>query len=781
MNLYFFLTFIFIFLRVLKRGKKTKMSIKFKIIHSILIFTLLSVTFSFGQDSTSIIKNEISNSPVKEHYKLFLSLARLEKDSSISSKYIQNAINSAIAHNTKKTLAEVYLDAARINFSKGYYKASLNYCKSTIDLATKLRNNNLLAEAHNYLGWIYTKQYQYEDAIEYFLKAIEYYEKSGSLEKTGDIYNSIGAAYWHMNNYIKAMEFFERALEIGNDYNNLSLQIKSYINIGVIYENLSQYDKALEYQLKALELAQKTKDPMSRAKIYVNIGNIYFYLNQYEKATNSYLKALDIYVKTGDKNGQSVCNNNLGECYLKQNKIDQAIGYYQKALNFAKSKKDTATVALVMLNIGNAHRMANRLNKAEETLNSALKLCKGKSSDPGVESEIHLYLGETYKALGKTKKALSNYNSAMEIATRIRDKQLLLKIYNALAEFYFEQADYKNAYLFKDKYATLSDNINNKKMLENMAKMNAIYQTYQDQATILNLQKENISHSKQLMQERNKRILFLIVSISFLVIIIVLLTLFLYRRRTAIQLREKNEELNNLNATKDKFFSIIAHDLKSPFNSLLGFSEMLALHAESKNIDQVIEYSNIINNSTKKLYNLVENLLQWSRAQLGTTRYTPEQTDIHLVANNIISLLRLNAEEKDIVISSKINKDLIGWVDVNLFNTVLRNLLSNAIKFSRVGSMIQVTGVQQSDTIRISVSDSGVGIRRENLEKLFDLGTNISTKGTFNEKGTGLGLILCKEFVEINKGKIWAESVYGNGSTFHFTVPVFDYSKHKES
>ena len=757
------------------------MGLKIKILHILLIFILLFPSFTYGQDSISILKNKISESPVKEHYSLYLNLARMEDGASIRAKYIKDAINSAIAHNSKNTLARVYLEAAKISFDKGDYDAALNYCNSAVSIASELNDHNIMAEAFNYSGWIYAKNHHYENAIEYFLKSIDNYEKTGSIEKTGDIFNSIGAAYWHQNNYIKAMEFFERALATGKDYNNSELQIKAYINIGIIYENLSQYDKALEYQLKALDLAQKTKSPSHRAKIYVNIGNIYFYLKQYEEATNSYLKALDIYMKINDSNGQSICNNNLGECYLKQNKIDQAIRFYNKALKFAENKKDTSTIALVLLNIGNAHRLANRLNRAEETLNKALKLTSGTNSDDGVKSETYLYLGETAKALGKKNEALKNFKEALNIAARIGDKQLLLLVYNSLAEFYFDQRDYKNAYIYKDKYAVLNDSVNNKKMLENMAKMNAIYQTYQDQATILNLQKENISHSKQLMQEKNKRIMFLIVSGSFLIIIIILLILFLYRRRTAIQLREKNKELNNLNATKDKFFSIIAHDLKSPFNSLLGFSEMLALHAESKNIDQVMEYSNIINNSTKKLFNLVENLLQWSRAQLGTTRYSPEKTDIHLVANNIISLLRLNAEEKDIVISSKIDKNLIGWIDVNLFNTVLRNLLSNAIKFSRVGSMIQVTGVREGNMIRISVADSGVGIRRENLEKLFDLGTNISTKGTFNEKGTGLGLILCKEFVEINKGRIWAESIYGNGSTFHFTVPVFDESKHTES
>ncbi len=749
-----------------------------KIFLSVAFITLHS--FTFGQDTMTILKSQLSDSPVEKHYSIYLSLAKNETDSLQCESYIQQAINSAIANNTKDELAETYIEAAKITFSKEHYSKSLSYCKAAINAATSTTetNNTIVAEAYNYYGWIYARKHKHDDAIDYFLKAVSYYEKTGSLEKAGDLYNSIGASYWHLNNYMKALDFFERALQNGNDYKNIPLQINAHNNTGIIYENLSQYDKALECQIKALDLSQQINSPKHRASTYVNIGNIYFYLKQYAEAINNYLKALDIYTITNDKKGQSICNNNLGECYLKQNDINEAIKHYRKALSYATAKKDTTNISLFLLNIGNASRLAGNLRKAYATLSEALGLCEY-HSNLGIKAEIYLYLGKTVAAQKKPDQAVSYFNNALSITNKTKDRQLLLKIYDSLAKFYYRQENYKDAYLFKDKYSVLNDSVNNSKMLEDMAKMNAIYNTFNDQATIINLQKENISHSKQLMQEKNKRMLFFIVSLSFLTIIIILLTLFLYRRRTANQLRQKNRELNNLNATKDKFFSIIAHDLKSPFNSLLGFSEMLSLHAETQNTEQVVEYSNIIHNSTKKLFNLVENLLQWSKAQLGTTKYSPEQTDVYLLANNIISLLRLNAEEKDIVISSKMSKDLVGWVDENLFNTVMRNLLSNAIKFSRVGSMIQVTGVNEGDMMRISVADAGVGIRRENLEKLFAIGTNISTKGTFNEKGTGLGLILCKEFVEINKGTIWAESEYGNGSTFHFTVPVYDENKHR--
>ncbi len=753
------------------------MNTSFKFLLSIIL--LSAPSYFFGQDTITVLKTQLSESPIKKHYSIYLSLAKSETDSLQSTLYIQQAINSAIANNTKKELAETYIKAAKINFNKKYYSRSLNFCKAAINAAsfTNSTNNTIVAEAYNYYGWIYARKHKHNDAIDYFFKAISYYEKTDNLEKVGDLYNSIGASYWHTNNYMKALDFFERALQNGIDYNNITLQIKAHNNTGIIYENLSQYDKALEFQIKALDLSQKINSPKYRASTYVNIGNIYFYLNQYDEATNNYLKALDIYIIIGDESGQSTCNNNLGECYLKQNKINDAIKYYRKALSYATSKKDTTNISLFMLNIGNANRIAGNLHKSYAILSEALNLCKY-HSDLGIKAEIYLYLGKTVASLNKPDQAVSYFNNAMNITNKTKDKMLLLEIYDSLAKFYYNERNYKDAYLFKDKFSVLNDSVNNSKMLRDMAKMNAIYHTFKDQATINNLQKENVSHSKQLMQEKNKRVLFFIASLSFLTIIIILLTLFLYRRRTANKLRQKNIELNSLNATKDKFFSIIAHDLKSPFNSLMGFSEMLSLHAETENTEHVIEYSNIIHNSTKKLFSLVENLLQWSKAQLGTTKYSPEQTDVYLLANNIISLLRINAEEKDIVISSKMSRDLVGWLDENLFNTVMRNLLSNAIKFSRVGSMIQVTGIKEGDVMRISVADTGVGIRNENLEKLFAIGTNISTKGTFNEKGTGLGLILCKEFVEINKGTIWAESQYGIGSTFHFTVPVYDENKH---
>lgn len=267
-------------------------------------------------------------------------------------------------------------------------------------------------------------------------------------------------------------------------------------------------------------------------------------------------------------------------------------------------------------------------------------------------------------------------------------------------------------------------------------------------------------------------LLLLAAMVALLIVVVVLLVQLNKKNNQLKQLEEQVKQIDKKNNAKDKFFSIIAHDLKSPFNSLMGLSEMLVLHSETMNQAEVLNYSKMVHQSTGKLYALVENLLQWSRTQMGTTDYKPEKLDLNILTGNVVNLLRLSAQEKDIVIALKMDNDLLSYADANIYSTVLRNLVGNAIKFSRVGSIIHVVGKKQNNgMIEIEVSDSGVGMNSEQLEKVFKIESTQSTVGTFNEKGTGLGLVLSKEFVELNRGTIDISSRKGEGTTVRFTVP----------
>jgi PAS domain S-box-containing protein len=243
------------------------------------------------------------------------------------------------------------------------------------------------------------------------------------------------------------------------------------------------------------------------------------------------------------------------------------------------------------------------------------------------------------------------------------------------------------------------------------------------------------------------------------------------QKKTEAEIKQRNEELHELNATKDKFFSIIAHDLKSPFNSIMGFSELLVEQITEKNYDGIKKYAAIILESSQRAMDLLMNLMDWSRSQTGRIEFNPEFFEMVEIINETELLFDEIARQKSIGIKKALPRHAPVFADKAMINTVLRNLISNAIKFTKSGGEILISVIEKPDEITVSVKDSGIGIPAGRIDKLFRIDENYSTPGTNNEKGTGLGLILCKEFVEKHNGQIWAESEVGKGSVFSFTLP----------
>lgn len=230
------------------------------------------------------------------------------------------------------------------------------------------------------------------------------------------------------------------------------------------------------------------------------------------------------------------------------------------------------------------------------------------------------------------------------------------------------------------------------------------------------------------------------------------------------------EQLKDINASKDKFFSIIAHDMKSPFTGLLGYTELLKNEAAVIDKDKIVEYSENLYKNLKSTYNLLENLLNWSILQTGKMSFNPEKVDLFLLVQGILEVLKTNYTSKNITLKNYVPINTSIRVDKNMIRTVLYNLISNGIKFTNRGGEVTIASENLNGLVEISISDNGVGIPKENLEQLFKLATNISTKGTEMEKGTGLGLLLCKEMIDIHKGKIFVESEVGKGTIFRVLI-----------
>lgn len=237
-------------------------------------------------------------------------------------------------------------------------------------------------------------------------------------------------------------------------------------------------------------------------------------------------------------------------------------------------------------------------------------------------------------------------------------------------------------------------------------------------------------------------------------------------------LKIANDRLNELNATKDKFFSIIAHDLRTPFTSIVALSEMLVLFIKEKNYEGIEEYAALIEQSSNHAMDLLSNLLAWARSQTGRIEFKPEKLNLCGLLNETAQMFDQIAMPKNITIVRDYTENIEVFADKQMIGTVLRNLISNAIKFTRPGGEISLLAKPEPDQMMVTVSDTGIGISEERLKKLFRIEYNESTYGTANEKGTGLGLILCKEFIEKHDGRIWAESEAGKGSEFCFSLPT---------
>ncbi|HEX2869014.1 MAG TPA: HAMP domain-containing sensor histidine kinase [Ignavibacteriales bacterium] len=241
--------------------------------------------------------------------------------------------------------------------------------------------------------------------------------------------------------------------------------------------------------------------------------------------------------------------------------------------------------------------------------------------------------------------------------------------------------------------------------------------------------------------------------------------------KSKADVQKKNDELLNLNASKDRFFSIVAHDLKSPFQGLIGYSQLLCTDYDSLPDEERLELSKGIHELSLSTYKLLSNLLEWSRLQTGMMSYSPEEFQLDKELTAAASLFKHSAHYKNISLEYSFDRAICVNADRNMLATIVRNLISNSIKFTNEGGKISICLKEERDFIEIEVSDTGVGMEKEKIESLFKIGQNVSTKGTANEDGTGLGLLLCKTMIEKQNGTIWVESQPEKGTSFHFTLP----------
>lgn len=615
---------------------------------------------------------------------------------------------------------------------------------SAISIAKKAGIKFLIAQTTGTKGTLYRQQGKFQNSLETLLEAYDLANEINEKEIVMNVSNNLGVTYRRLAEDSKALEYHLEALQLAEELTDARNIAVASNSIGIIYTYQGNYDEALPYYNKALELEQKRENYIGIAINYNSIAWIYELKEDYEIAIEYYKKSLDVNIKNNNEKGIAICYSDLGKVYHQIGEYELSLEYYQKTL--AVNEK-----------LGDKRYIARSL----------------------------IYIGETYRDLGDYSQSIIHLEKGLKYAKQLNSKRLLMSAYEQLA-LSFEKTDQRNmALLYYKKFNVYKDSVFNEEKSNQIIEMQTRYETNKKEQENALLKNKNSLNEAQI--QRQRVVVLSSISILFLIsfLVIVLLNSRQKQKKAIALLGKQNDEISrqkeeiqnqtlNLEKavnTKNRFFSIIAHDLLSPFNTLIGISELLKSNLNEISKEEINEYADLINKRSNETHDLLTNLLEWSLSQTKGIEYHPQEIEIKQLIRDKIGLLNGQAKEKSITLKFIERDDVLVFADVNMLSTIIRNLVSNAIKFTKKGEVV-ISYQKESAFCRVSIDDTGVGISENNLRNLFELDKPVSSKGTAGESGTGIGLILCKEFIIMNKGKIFVESKEEVGSKFEFTVPL---------
>ncbi len=572
-----------------------------------------------------------------------------------------------------------------------------------------------------------------KDAVQLAEKAYSQSHSNGYKEGEAEALFLMGKYRFKLLEYDKAGEYLIEAQKLFEELRINNKIARNYMYLGELYRSVAEYDLSFPYLKKALKIFETEKDSAGISKTCDRLAAVYYELSPGNKAYIDSLmfylnRSLPIAKRFNDIETVSSSLNILGAAYIKMNEYDKAIDYLKRALDYSVKNNIAIDVPLIKENLASAYYYKKDYHKAIEY--------SSQTFDYSVENKIYPYIDMS---------SLTLYLS------------------------YEKLSDYKNAFTYLRKYNENRWTLYDEKKAQQIRMLEKKYGT----------------EKKEALVENQKIVMLFEVCIFSLLLLTAVFIIWFYKNRNTIMKRknselenknivisEQNKKLTELNTTKDKLFSIIGHDLKNPFQSLKGFSNILMQDFKELRENEIKEYLGYIYEASDSGNRLLQNLLDWSRSETGNLKYEPEMFYLYEIFEEAVGLTANNALQKEISVETKVSNSLEVFCDRNMIYTVLRNLLSNAIKFSYRGSKINICSIQKDSIVEISITDSGIGMTETTINDLFKLGKLASQDGTECEKGTGLGLFLCKEFVEKNKGSIRVESTPGRGSAFIFTLPA---------
>ena len=551
----------------------------------------------------------------------------------------------------------------------------------------------------------------------------------------------------------------------------------AYMSQGNAYKILGNNVTALDYYFKAADFSKENGYDKGIGEAYATIAGTYKQIENFKLAVDYYKKASEIFINLNDSLNLGFIYVNLGYGYYSVGKYDSArlltlqgepiiSELYPKALNYVQGN-----LALINIRLGEA--------AAFEALEITLQDLRSKGDDFAV-SDYLSQLSGILRDQGRVDEAIEAGEESLMLSRKLGLKEQIRDASENLCDLYAQQGQYQKALEYQTQFIIYKDSINNLEVVNQIGNLRTEFEVGEEKAKV-----------DLLMAQRKVRNIYGVALLIGLGSVLVLAIIQYYnsrqRKRTnrllieqksalesqKEQLEQQKAELETLNSTKDRFFSIISHDLRGPVNAFYGVSRMIKFFVQNKQMDQLEVLAEEIDQSVDRLSALLDNLLNWAVQQQGEFPYVPEKINIKAMAEDLVDVFTTMARSKQITLKAHVSEELEAWADRNTTMTIIRNLVSNALKFTSKGGVVEVLALADETYVKIQVRDNGVGIAQDKLDQLFRLSGDASTWGTAGEKGLGLGLQLVHEFVELNAGKIDVRSQEKEGTTFTIWLPEF--------
>jgi len=719
--------------------------------------------------------------------------ASAQKDNSKAISLTDKILISSQTNNCAEVEISTLLFQSKLLIRDKDSEIFMNKIKLARQLAIKIKNDVLIARTYNMEGIRNLINNNFAESRNLMFLAIPAFTKFNENALAGKAYSDIAYSYYLQSVYDSALIYNKIAvpiLEKGASYGDL---VTNYNNMALVYQNIGKLDEAIETYFEGLKVADYLNSSRDRIIISYNIGRCYYSLGMKDKALDNYKFCLNQAVSNKDTFSIIYSSNAIGQMALENKEIDTASKYITKSFNLSKIIDNTYTKMFNSSSMAALESEKGNFKSAQNYLDQSYVYAK-ELNNPEDALNINMAQADLYAKQKKYNKAIALLQETYKNALSINSYESAQWVMISLADIYEQSGDLSNALIYSKKIKKYQDSTNSVSTLANLVSIESQYEIEKtERIKQLEFEKKELERVSEL---KNTKLFVLLLIISIVALII---TSWLFyklsksRKKRNQDLTEKNtliqshsDELNEMveklqsitknldiaNKTKSKLLSIIGHDLKNPFNIIQGYISILT----DSDLDpkERKTYYNRINNASDQLLDMDDSLVIWAKTQTDKIHFNPKKTSIPEITNQSILLLQNNANLKNIEIVYDYNKNQEAMImaDPDMLKRIIHNLLVNAIKFTANGGKIFIGYDFKDSYLTYWIKDTGIGMEPKVAASIFENSSEFVQNGTNGEKGTGLGLNICSEFIKYHNGKIWAESKIKEGTSFIFRIPT---------